>query len=107
MKRQIRNSVFETNSSSVHSISISKQPIGNIPKFVNFNIGEYGWENGTADTADYLYTAIIIQDNPEALLNRLKEILDKYEIEYCFKNRYMKISIYPMAISTTVMRCFQ
>lgn len=83
MKRQIRNSVFETNSSSTHSIAISKKnPV--IGKYIHFRIGEFGWENGCVDTADYLYTAILEQDNRDDLLNRLKEILNSYSIEYEF-----------------------
>ena len=84
MKRQIRSSVFETNSSSTHSIAISKKPVV-IGKSIYFDIGEFGWENDCVDTADYLYTAILEQDNRDDLLNRLKEILDKHSIEYEFK----------------------
>lgn len=85
MKRQIRNSVFETNSSSTHSIAISKKPVV-IGKFIKFNIGEFGWENDCVDTADYLYTAILDQDDDvrNDLLDRLKGILDKHSIEYEF-----------------------
>ena len=81
---QIRSSVFETNSSSTHSIAISKKPAV-IGKHISFAIGEFGWENGCADTADYLYTAILEQNNSSELLNKLKEILDKYSIEYAFE----------------------
>ena len=84
MKRQIRSSVFETNSSSTHSIAISKKPVV-ISKSIHFGIGEFGWENGCADTADYLYTAILVQDEYNELLDKLKEILDKYSIEYSFE----------------------
>ena len=84
MKRQIRNSVFETNSSSTHSIAISKKP-AIIRKSIHFGIGEFGWSNGCANPADYLYTAILEQDNRDDLLNKLKEILDKYSIEYKFE----------------------
>lgn len=35
MKRQIRNSVFETNSSSTHSIAIPKN--GGTPNYVSFH----------------------------------------------------------------------
>lgn len=84
MRMQIRSSVFETNSSSTHSIAISKRPVV-IGKYINFGIGEFGWENGTADTADYLYTAILEQNNSSELLNKLKDILDKYSIEYKFE----------------------
>ena len=92
MKRQIRSSVFETNSSSTHSIAISKAPVV-IGKSIHFGIGEFGWENDTADTADYLYTAILEQNNSSELLNKLKEILDKHSIEYKFEEpRYVKSS---------------
>lgn len=85
MKRQIRNSVFETNSSSTHSIAISKKPVV-IGKYIHFGIGEFGWENDCVDTADYLYTAILEQnDYRDELLGKLKEILDKYSIEYEFE----------------------
>lgn len=84
MKRQIRNNVFETNSSSTHSIAISKKkPV--IGKYIHFGIGEFGWENRCVNTADYLYTAILEQDESEELLNKFKEILDKYSIEYEFE----------------------
>ena len=89
---QIRSSVFETNSSSTHSIAISKKPVV-VGKYIRFCIGEFGWENGRANTADYLYTAILEQDNSSELLNKLKEILDKYSIEYKFDEpRYEKSS---------------
>lgn len=83
MKRQIRSSVFETNSSSTHSIAISKAPVV-VGKYISFGIGEFGWENSIADTADYLYTAILEQDNSFELLNKLREILDKHSIKYKF-----------------------
>lgn len=90
MKRQIRSSVFETNSSSTHSIAISKSPVV-ADKHISFGVGEFGWENGIADTADYLYTAILEQNNSSELLNKLKEILDKHSIEYKFEEpRYEK-----------------
>ena len=92
MKRQIRSSVFETNSSSTHSIAISKAPVV-AGKYISFGIGEFGWENDTADTADYLYTAILEQNNSSELLNKLKDILDKHSIEYKFEEpRYVKSS---------------
>ena len=81
---QIRKGVFETNSSSTHSIAISKKPV-TIGKYMSFNIGEFGWENGCADTADYLYTAILEQDNSSELLDKLKKILDKYSVKYNFE----------------------
>ena len=84
MKKQIRNSVFETNSSSTHSIAISKKPVV-IGNYVHFGIGEFGWENDCVNTADYLYTAILVQNESDALLKQLKNILDSYSIKYEFE----------------------
>lgn len=85
-KTVIRNGIFETNSSSVHSICISKKPVGNVKgKKITFYLGEYGWEHETVDTPDYLYTAIMCQNNSEELLDKLKSILDKYEVDYTFQ----------------------
>lgn len=88
---QIRSNVFETNSSSTHSIAISRKPAA-IGKSIYFRIGEFGWENDCVNTADYLYTAILEQNNSNELLNRLKEILDKYSIEYNFEGPKYQIS---------------
>ena len=41
---QIRNSLFETNSSSVHALIIPKDNPVYIPKSVRLYGGEYGWE---------------------------------------------------------------
>lgn len=90
---QIRSSVFETNSSSTHSIAIPKAPVV-AGKYISFGIGEFGWENGIADTADYLYTAILEQRNHSELLNKLKEILDKHSIEYKFEEPRYEKSVY-------------
>lgn len=85
MKMQIRKSVFETNSSSTHSICISKtKPKINHDVIVGFEIGEYGWENDTVDVKDYLYTAINCQANRDELMAQLKAILDKNNIKYYF-----------------------
>lgn len=64
MKIQIRQGIFETNSSSVHAISIytSKTPI-NLPKKVVFETDEFGWEKrkytNYKSKASYLWTAIL------------------------------------------------
>lgn len=54
---QVRSNVFETNSSSTHSLAV---PIKDVkyPQVIYFNIGEYGWENDEVDPADYFYTAL-------------------------------------------------
>ena len=98
--RQVRKGVFETNSSSTHSICISKAPVVRLPEKVVFTTGEYRWENECVDdTASYLFTGIL--DGPEHLrdsrIERLKKLLDELGIEYefrypAFNNEY---SYYP------------
>ena len=84
--RQIRNGVFETNSSSTHSIAIPKS-CDNV-NYISFHIDEFGWEQREADPADYFYTAIYETSNSasevEEKIERLKSILDSYGIGYRF-----------------------
>lgn len=74
----IRRSVFETNSSSTHSICITKNKPEEIPTMCRFGLGEYGWEYRRLDgqeKANYLYTAIMCQNDHESLKQQLFEIL--------------------------------
>ena len=63
---KIRNGMFETNSSSVHSIVVSNEPLNKncIPSFAYFELGEYGWSMGVIKDdwgrASYFYTAACI-----------------------------------------------
>lgn len=65
MKTQIRRGVFETNSSSVHTISISKNTVKSARgKSVRFGTGgEFGWGPdlvaGVSSRAQYLWQAIL------------------------------------------------
>lgn len=83
--KQVRGNVFETNSSSTHSVCISKKPVSAIGKSIRFYIEQYGWESGCADTANYLYTAILCMDDHAELLEKLKATLDRYQITYRFE----------------------
>lgn len=86
--RQIRNNVFETNSSSMHSIAISKEPVAGFPESIYFYLGEYGWEFSDVSPASYLYTAIMtIYDKKDRdnKLNKLKSVLDSHGIKYKFE----------------------
>ena len=84
--KQIRRSVFETNSSSTHSIAIPKKcdPIN----YTSFHIGEFGWGWEEVDAADYLYTAIyeLSETESEAKENieKLENILKENGINYKF-----------------------
>ena len=56
---KIRKNVFETNSSSTHSIAIPKDTSKNYDgRTVYFHMGEYGWEFDEPGPASYLYTAL-------------------------------------------------
>ena len=63
MKIQIRRGVFETNSSSVHTLTITKNPNNlKFPKKLIFDSGDYGWEHACLTTpeekASYLWEGI-------------------------------------------------
>ena len=62
MKRQIRQSCFETNSSSTHAICIATEDVLNIPKDIHFGFDDFGWEcethNSLRAKANYLYTCL-------------------------------------------------
>ena len=83
----IRKSVFETNSSSMHTLCINKRNL-NVPKSYTFTLeGQYGWETETCygwETGDYFHQILIDIATTEAL-NRFKasdEFInnkDKYE----------------------------
>lgn len=85
MRKQIRCNIFETNSSSVHSICIAKKNItkDDLPEHLTFSHGEFGWENkkytDVKNKASYLYEAI------NAYYDK-----DKKRIE-CWKNQVYKI----------------
>ena len=69
----IRKRVFETNSSSTHSICISKDtPIKS--DIVTLRRDEYGWEEGCYDLADYFYTAVCLLEREEELMSILKAL---------------------------------
>lgn len=64
--KQIRKGVFETNSSSTHSICIAKDAELTIPKSLHFDFGEFGWECDTLQSLDkkarYLYTGLVVNN---------------------------------------------
>ena len=84
--RQIRNGVFETNSSSTHSIAIPRDC--DYSNYISFYVGEFGWGWDEVDPADYFYTAIYETSETKAEVNekieKLKDILNAHGIEYHF-----------------------
>ena len=86
MKIQLRKNVFETNSSSVHSICISKNDTYTLPESYRFELKEYGWgpdyEN---NVGDYLYTALVCLNRTDEI-NKLKEILERHHVKVEFES---------------------
>lgn len=65
--KTIRRQVFETNSSSMHSISISKGDTLEFPKYITMRFGEFGWEEETYydETTKLSYVLTSIQYHME------------------------------------------
>jgi hypothetical protein len=97
--KQIRKNVFETNSSSTHSICISTNAELIIPTTIYFEFGEFGWEintlNSISEKASYLYTALYAGDRVDDIENIFK-ILKSKNIEVTFEEAlYEEDYIYP------------
>ena len=95
MKKQIRQGVFETNSSSTHSICIAKEAELIIPKELHFEFGEFGWEFRTLQSveekASYLYTGLKDNDRLDDF-NNIVETLKNKGIEVTFEEQTGKNS---------------
>jgi len=79
----VRTNIFETNSSSVHAMIITKEKVQPDMK-VYFGFGEYGWENrtyyDTKDKAAYFYTAACSCYGNE-VDQKIKDLLEPYDIQ--------------------------
>lgn len=82
----IRYNIFETNSSSTHSMAIPNEDM-KYPEAISFRIGEFGWEFDTPDPADYFYTAIAVLSKNEEDFNYYKDKLEKI----CRKNNIVPL----------------
>jgi len=71
--KKVRQNVFETNSSSTHSICIAKNMELIIPSEIHFGFGEFGWEedtlNSCTEKASYLYTGLFANDRYDDAMN--------------------------------------
>lgn len=89
MKRQIRRSAFETNSSSTHTITISKKPVYEVSPSLHFEGGEYGWDvdklNTPIERASYLFTAIASMSDRDKLVEHVREVLAKHGCQATFE----------------------
>jgi hypothetical protein len=92
--KKIREGVFETNSSSTHSVVIAKgseQDLTQLPTLdINGNLqiepGEYGWEvveyNSVEDKLSYAATYALNYGDIDILTELLKEYTGAFEINY-------------------------
>ena len=80
---QIRQGIFETNSSSVHAICISKKPYV-LPEKIVFNACEYGWEDNKRKLPDYLYTALIEFEDTQKL-EHMKKLIESLGVECVYR----------------------
>lgn len=96
---QIRSGVFETNSSSTHTLSIATRT-QDIPDEIHLHFDEYGIESGLYSLKNYLYTAILNHDefvkeypedhrNEPLYLPKLKNFFDKYNVAYYMEEPYV------------------
>ena len=81
---KIRNSVFETNSSSVHAICVRSKPVDARGLTVRLRIGEFGWEHewyqDIDSRASYIYTAACYIYDKD-FYKKFKELLEPYGIK--------------------------
>lgn len=86
---KIRRNIFETNSSSTHSICVTQTDLlDQLRDEIVFRVGEFGWEyekyNDPETKASYLYTAIL-EMGREDLLSNIRSILKRKGIECIFE----------------------
>jgi len=91
--KQIRKGIFETNSSSVHAICISKDnnPHYYVPDEIHFGFNDFGWEfekyDSVSDKAAYLWTAICSSWEGYDEINEKKERIEQFiKSEYSDKD---------------------
>lgn len=85
---KIRRNVFETNSSSVHSIVVCNEALpDNCSSFIFFQLGEFGWSMGvlddTLERASYFYTAAC-ELRQHDVANEIIDLLAPFGIECMF-----------------------
>ena len=96
---KIRNGCFETNSSSVHAMIVSKEEVTPINQTIYFNIGRFGWEEAEYyypdDKASYFYTAACAVRGHD-VKDEIKALLEPYGIKCVFgETVFRKSSYYP------------
>lgn len=81
----VRNKVFETNSSSAHSLILNGKMNGNQSSIhgnvLTIRLGEYGWEtityDGVLEKLDYIASSMVSSDNMNSLYDLLAKIIEE------------------------------
>lgn len=88
MRFTIRQSVFETNSSSTHAICIAPEYVDNFPDSVTFREEDFGWggekTNSLQTKLNYLY-AMIGHCEDDSIKDKIVNILNKHNIKTIFR----------------------
>jgi hypothetical protein len=99
MKRQVRQGVFESNSSSTHALCIATDTKYSLPNKVEFGFREFGWAvdklSSRQERADYLYTSLAYVGDIDKLKEYIRFIhrtLKKNGVETFFED--FKLSVY-------------
>lgn len=116
--KQIRRGVFETNSSSTHSICLAKSwhgTLDNTSDFITLKIKKFYWDyqeiRKFEDKVNFLWTAFIVaifdnqssyQYKAKAGLKCLLDILKKYKIYYDIDLSVLSEEIYIYITSDTI-----
>ncbi len=83
-----RKGVFETNSSSTHSICVAKAVTPPLPKVFHFGLGEFGWEKeeyrSAEEKGEYLYTGLVCAF--QARVSDLKAHMGALGVPATYKN---------------------
>lgn len=102
--RQVRRSVFETNSSSTHSICITseRKPLMRYPTKIRFNCGTFGWEERKYTSpemkASYFYSmllCILSRKEAEEAVIKIWDMLYEEGIECEFESPVYDDDIHP------------
>ena len=100
MIRMIRHSVFETNSSSCHSLALAKDGNGKLSKMYTdyhlnngdlvFSTGEYGWEfdilSTFGDKLNYVMTYVLMYDGGRYFNDVIRALHDVTQFERLYYN---------------------
>ena len=100
---KVRYGQFETNSSSTHAMIVCNEEPKNIPPFVYFGIGDFGWRRDLLKTpeekAAYLYTSALCLYGDKNIEVLFVNIQDSIQMLNSNIRTIKNIKIWPMFLS--------